>query len=59
MSEWVNPDGTDIEIDYDSKEVNIYASQNDWGSVYLTLSFDQLHKLVDSVVRGEQLKDWK
>jgi hypothetical protein len=42
MSEWYDPEDSDIEIDRDKKEVDIYVTNNQFGSIYITLTFEQI-----------------
>lgn len=45
MSEWYEPKDEDISIDKKRNEVDIFVKQNDSGSVYVTLTFDQIESI--------------
>ena len=49
MSQWHDAAGDDIEIDAHMREVNIYVTDNDWGSVYVTLTFAQAKKIAEQI----------
>jgi len=51
MSEWHEPEKDDIAVDTKSNAVNIYVKQNDWGSVYITLTFDQIKEIYDEIMQ--------
>lgn len=69
MSDWNTVYDDDIVIDKGRQEVDILVTQNDFGNVYLTLSFDQVCRIFhdlpsDSETNGEQappnsLPSWK
>lgn len=42
MSEWYEPKDGDIRVDPVTQDVDIYVKSDDWGSVYVTLTFTQL-----------------
>jgi len=42
MSEWYQANDEDIELDLDQAEVNIFVLSNDFGNVYVTMTWDQL-----------------
>lgn len=45
MSEWYEPKDDDISINHDKKDVGIYVKQDDFGAVYITLTFDQIESI--------------
>ncbi len=50
---WHNINREDIEIDRESEEINVYVSDDRWGSVYAVLTFDQIMELADEIeIRG-------
>jgi hypothetical protein len=42
MSEWYEPKEDDIDIDKEQEEVDIYVTNNQFGSIYITLTFEQI-----------------
>ncbi len=50
MSEWYEAKDEDIDLDENSDEVNILVTHNDFGNVYVTLTFEQVEKL-DTKIR--------
>ena len=53
MSEWYEADSEEIDLDLKSKEVNIYVTANDFGSVYVTLTFNQIKSIYNRIVTVE------
>lgn len=54
MSEWNKADELDSDdIDHESEEVDIFVKQNDWGSVYVTLTFDQVDFLYNEIHKND------
>ena len=49
MSKWHDATGNDIEIDANLREVNIYVTDDDWGSIYVTLTFAQVKKINEQI----------
>ena len=49
MSEWYEAKASDIDLDWNMKEVNILVKSNDFGNVYVTLTFDQIAKIYDTI----------
>jgi|GEM_PF-6179582 len=49
MSTWHEAEETDIDIDYEGKEVDIFVCDDRWGSVYLTISFDQIKEIASKI----------
>jgi hypothetical protein len=47
MSEWYDAD--DIELDFKRKEVDVFVKQDDFGSVYVTLTFEQIKELHNKI----------
>ena len=45
MSEWCEIQDEDIEFDKNEKEVNLLITNNQFGNVYGTLTFDQIIEL--------------
>ena len=52
MSEWYEPKKDDIELDMERKEVDIYVTQKTTGSIYVTLTFDQIEKIHRDIKGG-------
>ena len=42
MSDWYEAKDEDIELDPEQGEVNILVTNNDFGNVYVTMTWDQL-----------------
>lgn len=51
MSEWYEPKGDEIYIEMDKKEVDIYVKAGDQGSVYITLTFDQIEEIHGKIAK--------
>lgn len=49
MSEWYEPKKEDIDIVEDQKEVHIFVKQNDFGSVYTSLTFEQIEAIYKEI----------
>jgi len=49
MSEWYEAEDDDIDLNTDSEEVNILVKHNDWGNVYVTLTYKQVLMLEDKI----------
>ena len=49
MSEWIEADSEDIEINPAVEEVNIWVKQDDNGNIYVTLTFDQIRKIYEQI----------
>jgi len=49
MSEWYEVEADDIDIDHIDKEVAFFVCNNDQGSVYLSLSFDQVRDIASKI----------
>lgn len=45
MSTWYEVKEDDIDIDHDDKEVSFFVCNDDYGRVYLSLSFDQIQSI--------------
>ena len=45
MSEWVEVNLKEFEVDHPRKEVSVLVSANDNGNIYAILSFDTIKKL--------------
>ena len=54
MSLWYNIDDDDIEVDTEKKEVNVYVTSDDQGSIYAILTFEQIAAIVKEALRGDQ-----
>ena len=52
MSEWYEPEDDDIDVLQNEREVHIFVKQNNFGSVYVYLSFDQIEKIYEEIQRG-------
>ena len=56
MSEWYEAKDDDIAIDKDiegNNEVQIYVTSNDFGAVYVTLTFDQIKEIHKTIIETE------
>ena len=49
MSEWYEPKGDDIDIDFKTGEVNLLVTHNDFGNVYASLTFDQITAIYEKI----------
>lgn len=49
MSEWYQAHDSDIGLDEKQGEINVYVTQNESGSVYVTLSFDLIKRIYNQV----------
>lgn len=49
MSEWHELKDKDIDIDFTRREVNILVTENYYGNIYLTLTFDQIKRIRDKI----------
>ena len=49
MSKWHTIKTVDIEIDEKEKEVNLFVTDDDWGSVYATLTFKQIKDIYEAI----------
>ena len=45
MSKWYKPNRLHIDIDASEEEVDFYVCNTDDGSIYLTLSFEQIKEI--------------
>jgi len=52
MSEWYAIDDDGLEVDHEVAEVWFYVKQNDQGSVYATITFNQVRKIYEEI--GEE-----
>ena len=57
MSEWYQIEENDIDIDHSKQEVNFFICNNDNGSVYLTLSFDQIFCIAEQMPNSRIAKN--
>ena len=58
MSEWYKAEKDDIDLDTNCNEVNIYVTHNDCGYVYVTLTFEQIKNIYNSLPGAvEELSD--
>ena len=57
MSEWYEVTEDDIDIDFHDKEVSFFVKQNNSGSVYLSLSFDQIKGLFETINKADEAKN--
>ncbi|MCR4319772.1 MAG: hypothetical protein NUV74_05475 [Candidatus Brocadiaceae bacterium] len=51
MSEWIEADSEDVEINPAVEEVNIWVKQDDNGNIYVTLTFDQIRKIHEEITK--------
>jgi len=51
MSEWHTADDKDISVD--KHQVDIFVTQNDWGSIYVSLTFDQVKRIHKEIQERE------
>lgn len=49
MSKWYEVESDEIDIDLSEKEVSFFVCTDDDGSVYLTLSFDQIKEIASKI----------
>ena len=49
MSTWYKAVKKDIEIDREEKEVNILVTADDYGNIYLFLTFDQIKDIYKKI----------
>lgn len=49
MSEWYEPKGDDVTIDLLRKQVDIYVKSNHQGNVYVSLNFNQIANIYDTI----------
>lgn len=49
MSQWHETREENIEIDFKARDLEIWVTDNDFGSVYLTLTFDQIKRISDRI----------
>lgn len=50
MSIYYHTEEDQIYLDRDEEEVVIYVTSDDWGSVYKTLTFNQIKKIYKSII---------
>jgi len=53
MSEWYEADKDNLDLDLRRREVDIFVTQNYHGSVYVTLTFDQVKDLYNKIMTLE------
>jgi len=53
MSTWHEIDNNDIEINCDDKSVDILVSNDSWGNVYATLTFEQVKEIARDIIADE------
>jgi hypothetical protein len=51
MSEWYEAEVDDIDIDFDGNEVDIFVKQNEFGRVYVSLTFEQIKDICNEINR--------
>lgn len=49
MSTYYETEEDDIDIDQESREVDIYVADNECGSIYKTLTFDQIKEICQRI----------
>ena len=49
MSEWYDADDDAFDMVPATREVNICVTENDFGNIYVTITFDQIKKLCDEI----------
>ena len=49
MSEWYDAEPGDIALDRGAKQVDIFVKGDNWGSIYVSLTFDQIKKIHDDI----------
>lgn len=54
MSEWNNIDDSDVEVNFKTNEVEIYAGANDFGSIYAVLTFKQIKEIYERIKDAEK-----
>ena len=45
MSEWNEVESDNVSLEHEQKEVHLWIKQNNFGSVYGTLTFDQIDQI--------------
>ena len=53
MSLWFLAKEDNIDIEYSSREVDIYLGQDHNGSLYVTLTFDQIKEINEKIAAKE------
>ena len=51
MSEWYEASDTDIDMDTRNRDFSIYVHSNDFGNVYVTLTFEQVKKMASEITQ--------
>lgn len=54
VSKWFDIAPEQIDVDKKTKEVNLYITNDDDGSLYVILTFDQIKELYDRVTCNDQ-----
>ena len=57
MSQWYEADSEDIDLDLKNKEVDIYVTANDFGNIYVTLTFNQIKSIYNKIVENQGQED--
>lgn len=51
MSTWYDVDDNDMEIDRKNENVDMLVASNDWGNIYVTLTFKQIENLYKAILK--------
>lgn len=49
MSEWYEAEDDEIKVDFERERVDLYVTANDFGRIYLMLSFKQLLDIAEEI----------
>lgn len=54
MSKWFTPKATDIDLDLNQNEVDIYVTSDNSGNIYLSLTFNQIKSIYNKIISLEE-----
>jgi len=54
MSTWYEAEYDDIDIDAQDKCVDILVTDDDWGNIYLSLTFEQIKDLCSQIADQDE-----
>ncbi len=54
MSEWYRVDNDDIDVNWDDEDVDILVTYNDFGNVYVSLTFKQIEEIFQKTFQGPE-----
>lgn len=52
MSQWHEVKNCDIQLENEDKEVYVYVTANDFGSVYVILTYAQIKKIAADIAKA-------